>query len=227
MQSGNAWAGRLRGLGAEIEALRARVAADGSARYRRWRPRIERAAFAIGKGARFEVAHIGGRKALQSLVQLIDCASLVVGVEMHRRETRMGRAPTQGFEDIAFAREVVIQKGFRDAELVDDIGVQLDALGLQLEHIDPAHPAAAETRKLVGEHLPETVDAFRRIPQNLRREQSAGSTPEDQLVESLGKIRSEIDRVTRQLAAGALDDLAVRTRYLEYRYGDGPEGEKG
>jgi pyruvate kinase len=46
MQSGNAWAGRLRGLGAEIEALRARVAADGSARYRRWRPRIERAAFA-------------------------------------------------------------------------------------------------------------------------------------------------------------------------------------
>ena len=112
-------------------------------------------------------------------------------------------------------------------KLVDDIGVQLDALGLQLEHIDPAHPAAAETRKLVGEHLPETVDAFRRIPQNLRREQSAGSTPEDQLVESLGKIRSEIDRVTRQLAAGALDDLAVRTRYLEYRYGDGPEGEKG
>ena len=46
MQSGNDWAGRLRGLGAEIEALRARVAADGSARYRRWRPRIERAAFA-------------------------------------------------------------------------------------------------------------------------------------------------------------------------------------
>ena len=108
-------------------------------------------------------------------------------------------------------------------KLVDDIGVRLDALGLQLDHVDPAHPAAAETRKLVGEHLPETVDAFRRIPQNLRREARGGSTPEDQLVESLGKISNEIDRVTRQLADGALDDLAIRTRYLEYRYGDGGE----
>lgn len=111
-------------------------------------------------------------------------------------------------------------------KLVDDIGVQLDALGLQLENVDPAHPAAAETRKLVGEHLPETVDAFRKIPQTLRREARGGSTPEDQLVEGLGNISAEIDRVTRQLADGALDDLAIRTRFLEYRYGDGPEGEK-
>lgn len=113
-------------------------------------------------------------------------------------------------------------------QLVDEIGVRLDALGLQLEHVDPAHPAAAETRKLVGEHLPDTVDAFRKIPAHMRREARAGATPEDQLVESLGKISTEIDRVTRQLADGALDDLAIRTRYLEYRYGSTgePEPEK-
>ena len=35
--------------------------------------------------------------------------------------------------------------------LVDKIGTQLDALGLQLETVDPGHPAAQETRKLVGE----------------------------------------------------------------------------
>ncbi|GAA0271356.1 hypothetical protein GCM10009127_09430 [Alteraurantiacibacter aestuarii] len=104
--------------------------------------------------------------------------------------------------------------------IVEDIGVQLDALGLQLEHVDPAHPAAAETRKLVGEVLPEMIDSYRRIPGHLRREQRAGSTPDAQLVDSLGKISKEIDHVTRQLAEGSLDDLAIRTRYLDYKYGD-------
>jgi hypothetical protein len=107
--------------------------------------------------------------------------------------------------------------------LVDQLGVQLDALGLQLEHVDPAHPAAAETRKLVGEYLPETIDAWRRIPAHLRREERAGATPDAQLVDALGKISREVDHVTRQLAEGSLDDLAIRTRYLDYKYGDGAE----
>jgi len=105
--------------------------------------------------------------------------------------------------------------------LVDQIGVQLDALGLQLETIAPLHPAAVETRKLVGETLPGIVDAYRKIPAHLRIEDRAGTgTPDDQLVASLGKISKEIDHVTRQLADGALDDLAIRTRYLDYRYGE-------
>ncbi|HTN14235.1 MAG TPA: hypothetical protein VL094_05465 [Sphingomonadaceae bacterium] len=104
--------------------------------------------------------------------------------------------------------------------LMDQIGVQLDALGMQLEGIDQAHPAAQEVRKLVGEHLPETVETYRRIPAQLRREESAGSTPDQQIVESLGRISTEIDSVTRQLAAGALDDLAIRTRFLDYKYGE-------
>ncbi len=106
------------------------------------------------------------------------------------------------------------------AALVDGIGVQLDALGQQLGHVDPAHPAAAETRKLVGEVLPEVIDAYRRIPAHLRSEERAGATPDAQITESLGKISREIDSVTRQLAEGSLDQLAVRTRYLDYRYGD-------
>jgi hypothetical protein len=108
--------------------------------------------------------------------------------------------------------------------LVDHIGVQLDALGLQLEHIEPLHPAAVETRKLVGETLPGMIDAYRKIPPHLRKEPRAGATPDEQLVESLGKISQEIDHVTRQLADGALDDLAIRTRYLDYRYGAGSLG---
>jgi hypothetical protein len=103
--------------------------------------------------------------------------------------------------------------------LVDQIGVQLDALGVQLEGVDPAHPSAREVRKLVGEHLPGMVDSYRKIPASLRKEERAGRTPDEQLVDSLGKISAEIDSVTRQLADGALDDLAIKTRYLDYRYG--------
>ena len=109
--------------------------------------------------------------------------------------------------------------------LVDQIGLQLDALGLQLENVEPLHPAAVETRKLVGETLPGIVDAYRKIPAQLRKEERAGATPDQQLVESLGKISAEIDHVTRQLADGALDDLAIRTRYLDYRYGAAGEPE--
>ena len=69
------------------------------------------------------------------------------------------------------------------------------------------------------------IDAYRKIPAHLRKEQRAGGTPDDQLVESLGKISQEIDHVTRQLADGALDDLAIRTRYLDYRYGAAGEPE--
>lgn len=106
------------------------------------------------------------------------------------------------------------------ADLVGQIGVQLDALGLQLQGVDQNHPATHEVRRLVGEHLPEMVDSYRKIPAHLRHEQRAGASPDEQLTESLGKISAEIDSVTRQLADGALDDLAVRTRYLEYKYGD-------
>lgn len=111
-------------------------------------------------------------------------------------------------------------------QVVEDMGVQLDALGLQLEAIDQAHPAAQEVRKLVGDVLPETIDAYRRIPAGMRGEKRAGASPDEQLTESLTRISREIDHVTRQLAEGSLDDLAVRTRYLEYRYGENEQTSK-
>jgi hypothetical protein len=111
--------------------------------------------------------------------------------------------------------------------LVDQIGLQLDALGSQLDGLPENTPAAAEVRKLVGEHLPELVASYTAIPRHLRGEERGGRTPDQQLADSLGKISTEIDSVTRQLAAGAIDDLAIRTRYLDYKYGEGIEaGDK-
>ncbi|MCR2835245.1 hypothetical protein [Parerythrobacter lacustris] len=105
------------------------------------------------------------------------------------------------------------------ARIVEDMGVQLDALGLQLETVDQDHPATREVRKLVGEVLPETVDSYQKIPRHLRAEKRAGASPDEQLTDSLSKISKEIDSVTRQLAEGSLDDLAIKHRYLDYRYG--------
>lgn len=102
--------------------------------------------------------------------------------------------------------------------LVDGIGVQLDLLAPQLQSLDPASPAAANIRKLVGEDLPELVGGYQRIPAPLRREAHAGRTPDDQLVDGLKLIEREIGGAARSLAAGKLDELATRQRYLELKY---------
>jgi hypothetical protein len=112
-------------------------------------------------------------------------------------------------------------------QVVDQLGVQLDALGIQLETIDQAHPAVNEVRELVGEYIPETIENYRKIPQHLRNEDHVGKTADDRLTESLTKISGEVDRVTRRLAEGALDDLAVKARYLDYRFGGAEALEDG
>ncbi|TRD10970.1 hypothetical protein FGU71_03260 [Erythrobacter insulae] len=105
------------------------------------------------------------------------------------------------------------------AKIVEDLGVQLDSLGLQLETVDANHPSVREVRELVGEYIPETIDNYRKVPEHLRGESHAGKTADQRLTDSLGKLSSEVDRVTRRMAEGALDDLAIKDRYLEYRYG--------
>jgi hypothetical protein len=110
--------------------------------------------------------------------------------------------------------------------LVDQLGVQLDALGLQLKGLGDTEPAMAEVRELVGEYIPETIDNYRKIPAHLRSEEYAGKTADQRLTESLAKLSGEVERVTRRLAEGALDDLAIKSRYLEYRYG-GAEALEG
>ncbi len=107
--------------------------------------------------------------------------------------------------------------------LVDQLGVQLDGLGFQLEGLDQNHPKAREIRSLIGEQLPEMIDSYRRIPPQMRGEQRAGSTPDEQLTQSLKTISGEIDSITRQLAEGSLDDLAIKHRFLDTKFGTGTD----
>jgi hypothetical protein len=109
------------------------------------------------------------------------------------------------------------------AGMLDQIGGQLDVLGVQLEGLAENRPEAVEIRKLIGETLPDIVSTYTRIPAHLRAERQPAGTPDEQVTESLGRISGEIDQITRALAAGEIDGLAVRTRYLGYKYGEGPE----
>lgn len=112
-------------------------------------------------------------------------------------------------------------------KLVDTIGLQLDVLGDQLAHVDQNHPKAVEVRKLVGEHLPGLIDGYQKIPEHLRYEDNPGGSPNKRFIDGLSTISGEIDSLTRQLAAGAIDNLAISTRYLDYKYGDAmQDGEK-
>lgn len=112
-------------------------------------------------------------------------------------------------------------------QLVDQIGLQLDGLAVQLADVDQDHPKAAEVRKLVGEHLPGVIDGYRKIPENLRYEDRAGTNPNQQFIGGLKTISDEIDSITRQLAMGAIDNLAITTRYLDYKYGDAIDEAEG
>ncbi|KQN03644.1 hypothetical protein [Sphingomonas sp. Leaf25] len=102
--------------------------------------------------------------------------------------------------------------------LADAIGIKLDTLSAQLAGLSESEPAAAEVRKLVGEQLPELVRGYQRVPELLRRTPRNGRTPDEQLVEGLKVIDSEIAAMTEQLAQGDLDSLATRERFLQIRY---------
>ncbi len=103
--------------------------------------------------------------------------------------------------------------------LADAIGIKLDTLSSQLATLGEDEPmAASEVRKLLGEQLPELIRGYQRVPEPLRRVERNGRTPDQQLVDGLRIIDTEIAAMTQQLAQGDLDSLATRERYLQIKY---------
>lgn len=113
------------------------------------------------------------------------------------------------------------------AKSLSFIGGQLDELQPQLEEVDQKHPTAIEIRKLVGKDLPDMVEGFLKIPESLRYEERAGTTPVKTLENGLDVISREIDSINRQLAQGSIDDLDIHNRYLDYKYNVGIDGSTG
>lgn len=109
------------------------------------------------------------------------------------------------------------------ATLVDRIGQRLETLSPQLARIGDDAPEAAEVRKLIGEQLPAFLGDYTRVPTGLRGTARGGRTPDMELVDGLKLIENEIGEMTQRLAAGDLDQLQTRGRFLEMKYKD--EGE--
>ena len=105
-------------------------------------------------------------------------------------------------------------------QLVDRIGRRLEVLTPQLARVDDDAPEAGEVRKLVGEQLPAFLNDYARVPSTLRGEARNGRTPDMELVDGLQLIEREIGEMTQRLAAGDLDQLQTRGRYLELKYRD-------
>ena len=107
--------------------------------------------------------------------------------------------------------------------LADSIGVKLETLAPQLERLTDQEPIAQDIRKLLSDHLPELVTGYESIPAALRREERNGRVPEQQLIEGLGVIDSELARISENLASGDIDKLAVQNRFLELKYQEAKE----
>jgi hypothetical protein len=107
--------------------------------------------------------------------------------------------------------------------LVDGIGLKLEQLAPQLERLNEKEPAAAEIKRLIGDELPELVRGYTRVPLNFRKEGLNGISPDQQLIDGLAVVDSELARMSEQLASGDLNTLATQGRYLELKY----QGDSG
>jgi hypothetical protein len=104
------------------------------------------------------------------------------------------------------------------ARVADRIGRRLDVLSPQLAGVPSDGPEAAELRKLVGEQLPALVSDYGRVPVPLRTQARNGRTPDAELTDGLSLIEQELGELSERLAAGDLDQLQTRGRYLELKY---------
>ena len=104
--------------------------------------------------------------------------------------------------------------------IIDRIGVRLEALTPQLQTLNPQEPAAQDVRMLLSDHLPQLIEGYRSIPQELRRVERNGRVPDRQLIDGLSLIEQEIGDMTENLAHGDLDRLAAHGRYLELKYAE-------
>jgi hypothetical protein len=106
--------------------------------------------------------------------------------------------------------------------LADGIGLKLEQLATQVQALDEKEPAALEVRRLIADDLPELINGYLRVPAHLRREGLNGMSPDRQLVEGLGVVDAELQRMSEQLASGDLHRLATQGRYLELKYQGDP-----
>lgn len=112
------------------------------------------------------------------------------------------------------------------APQLDAISVQLAALEKQLARVPADHPVAQDVGRLLGNHLPELVDRYTRIPplQRTGLVEHDGRTPEATVLDGLKTVEAELARASASLAEADRDGLRVQGKFLEARYNEGQAG---
>ncbi|CAN5197557.1 hypothetical protein BH10PSE12_BH10PSE12_36360 [soil metagenome] len=169
-----------------------------------------------------------GANGVMIVLALLIAATVLIGLIPTERTVKTQSLAQTDLKALPLQTEIWLE-GQRKAlpapaiRLIDSIGVRLETLAPQLDRLNPHDPAAMEVRRLLSDHLPELVTGYQSIPEPLRREERNGRVPEQQLIEGLSVIDSEIDRMTGQLASGDLDKLATQNRFLELKYQEAKE----
>lgn len=108
---------------------------------------------------------------------------------------------------------------------IDAISAQLPLLEKRLETLDPLDPLAQDARRLMGQHLPDLLDRYEKVPAAYRKQKDDGGlSVEDRLLSGLGAARGAIDDIGEKLAKGDLDAFETQGRFIESRYKDGELG---
>lgn len=112
------------------------------------------------------------------------------------------------------------------AQRVDAIAAQLPMLEQQLSNLAPLDPLAQDARRLAGQHLPDLIERYERVPPQYRRERDGdGMSVDERLAAGLDAARGAIDDLGRRLSQQEVDEFQTQGRFIESRYRDDPLGQ--
>lgn len=105
---------------------------------------------------------------------------------------------------------------------VDAISAQLPLLEHRLQTLNDLDPLAQDARRLMGQHLPDLIQRYEKVPVTFRKQPDAeGLSVEDRLLSGLGAARHAIDDIGKKLAESDVSAFETQGRFIESRYKDG------
>ncbi len=107
------------------------------------------------------------------------------------------------------------------AQRAQAIQAQLPLLESRLAELNPLDPLAQDARRLMGQHLPELIERYERVPRQYRGERDGeGKSIDERLVASLDAAHGAIDDLSRQLSQADVAGFQTQGRFIETRYRD-------
>lgn len=107
------------------------------------------------------------------------------------------------------------------------ISAQLPLLESRLSSLDPFDPLAQDARRLMGQHLPDLIERYERVPASFRQARDGGGlTVDERLAASLRAANEALGEIGTKLVSQDRDAFEVQGRFIESRYKD-PTGIEG